>query len=69
MYIYNGREAFNMDTAKYVTFRDNGDVYIVYPDNTSYLIENYRNEVRAEEVVEKILQSYGAISCFTVPEE
>lgn len=69
MYIYNGREAYNMDTAKCVTFRDNGDVCIIYPDNTSYLIENYRNETRAEEVVEKILQSYGAISMFPVPWE
>lgn len=69
MYIFNGREAFNIDLAKYVTFNDVGDVFIVYSDNTSYLIENYKNEARAEEVVEKILQSYGAISCFTVPEE
>jgi len=37
--------------------------------NAEIELGNYKNEYRAEEVLKKIAQSYGAISTFPMPEE
>ena len=46
---------------------DNGDVIAERPDHSELLLGHYVNSTLCEQTIEKIAQSYGAISLFKMP--
>lgn len=46
---------------------DNGDVLAELADKSELMLGHYILNTKAEDVIEKIAQSYGAISLFKMP--
>lgn len=55
MWIFDGQDLHNLQIAKGVAFTEDGKVTISYADNSRYLLGNYKNERRAEEILEEMM--------------
>lgn len=58
----------NSEHIKDIYFEE-GQIIADCIDNREIILGDYKNEYRAEEVLQKIAQSYGAINTFYMPEE
>lgn len=70
MLIYTlGGTLVNGDNIKWITFGEEDGMIIAYMmDNTSIVLGDYRNGYETEQVMLKLAQSFGAISCYKMPE-
>ena len=50
-------------------YADSGEVIAERIDHTELFLGHYITNTQAEDVIEKIAQSYGAISLFKMPKE
>lgn len=69
MLIYTQSEILvNSEHIKWIWFdEDNGRITAYMIDNTTIVLGTYGNGYEAEQIMQKIAQSYGAINTFTMP--
>ena len=61
-------ELVNCDNAKVMYF-DEGKIYAEFIDGSEIELANFKNEYRAEQVLEAIANCVGAISTYMMPKE
>ena len=69
VFIYTHDEQLvNCDNAKVMYF-DEGKIYAEFIDGSEIELANFKNEYRAEQVLEHIASCVGAISTYMMPKE
>lgn len=61
-------ELVNCDNAKVMYFEE-GKIYAEFIDGSELILGDYKNEYRAEQVLEHIASCVGAISTYMMPKE
>lgn len=65
----SGDKLVNTENATMIYIDDEYNVLAEFTNNRYVILGNYDNEYRANEVLEKIAQCYGAINTFVMPEK